>query len=894
MTATDDFIKQLQGRVASATATQLSYDERNPDDLAESIRVGQELGVPPVSVAADPAPFTRELGQRRAAQALENAPATARWLSQMQNAGLAKDDVETLSVMEGIGTAWDRGVTSRIKTLPSAMTLKREGQRVADYGRTYDEFLSEEYTRFANEVGRALPRQLADPEAGFAGGFVDVDPTTVPASDDEIARLTPSQRMAARYNALTRASAIAGMSPEDLTVAIGRGSDALADIGQLRAEAERIGKSQRNNNVVARLAAMPTEGRTNWEQAQDTVDAIFENPADGAAFLLETSVESLPIMAAALGTVVVTRSPKSGVAVMGGGTYLTESSVSAMDFLDQKGIAISDPEQALALLQDESLMAEAHRFGHTRGLVIGLFAIASGGMATQQLSSNTAVNLLAHTMGQAGLGAGGEATAQVGSTGDIASPRDIVIEGLAELPGAAPEAVIFGGQSLMRDRSAADAAGGTADDLVDIDRLADQSALRGRSPEAWRDFLRSVGLNDADINVPAEGVQEYFQQQGLEFDQETMDAWGVDADAFNEALLSGGDITVSVEDYAANITGTPDADWIRQNGSRAVDEMSLSEAEAFNAAQADLQAEMLEEAEAMRREDEAARADDVQIYDDIFSQLRAAGRGPDEAGNTAMLYAAIFRTNAERMGVSALELAESMGVHIQGAVDPEQQRRRGDLDIRLNTLRAQGERALAPSGRSILEFVRDQGGVRDIGGDVASMDAPAGVISETREEYLERTSQPSLDGGVSEGRGLGLDELGRAAIEAGYFPDLMGGADTQADGTVVDEAALMLDAIQREISGDPTFIQGQGPDADMVELMAALSERGIDLAQSNDDIAAALAASPDADVFNQEGWADVEVEVDVEGETTTMPAGEVKKILDARIEDAQQILRCMK
>ena len=856
MTATDDFIKSLQGRLASATSAQLSHDDRNPDDVASSINVGRELGVPAVSVAADPEPFNRELGQRRNAQILQSAPATAQWLGNIGNAGLGKDDVETLSVLEGLGTAWDRGVTSRIKTLPSAMTLERESQRSVDYGRTYEDFLSEEYTQYANETGRAVRRELADPAAGFAGGFIDTTPRNTPATEADIAALTPSQRMSARYRALTRSSAVAGMSPDDLSIAFTRGSAALENISNLRTEAEAILKSGRNNNVAARLAAMPTEGRTNWEQAQDTVDAIFDNPADGAAFLLETSVESLPIMAAALGTTVVTRSPKSGIAVMGGGTYLTESSVSAMDFLDERGIEISDPEQALALLQDSTLMADAHEFGHTRGLVIGLFAIASGGMATQTLSKNTAVNLLAHTVGQAGLGGGGEAVAQVGSTGDIASPRDIVIEGLAELPGAAPEAVIFGGQSLMRDRSAADNSGGTAADLVDIDALADQSNLRGRSPEAWRDFLRSVGLNDADINVPAEGVQQYFQDQGLEFDQEAMDAWGIDADAFGDALLSGGDITVSVEDYAANITGTPDADWIRQNGSRSTNEMSISDAEAFNAQEADRRDAMLAEAELMRAEDDAARADDVQIYDDIFSQLRAAGRGPDEAGNTAMLYAAIFRTSAARMDTTALALAESMGVRIQGTVDPEQQRRRGELDIRLNTLRSQGERALAPSGRSILDFIRDQGGVRDTGGDVASMDVPSGVISETREQVQERASQPSLGGGVDfNGRGRGLDDLGRAAIEAGYFPDLQGGADIGPDGTVTDEAALILDAIQREVSGAPTFIQGEGPNADLVELMSVLSEAGIDLAQSNDDIAAALEATTNegGQEYNQDG-----------------------------------------
>ena len=114
-------------------------------------------------------------------------------------------------------------------------------------------------------------------------------------------------------------------------------------------------------------------------------------------------------------------------------------------------------------------------------------------------------------------------------------------------------------------------------------------------------------------------------------------------------------------------------------------------------------------------------------------------------------------------------------------------------------------------------------------------------MSETRAQGIERQSQPNLGGSTDfTGRGVGLDEIGRAMIEAGYFPEFAGGADIQADGTVVDEAAIALDAISEAIGGRERYIEGEGPDADLTAFSEQLSEQGIDISMSNDDIMAAL------------------------------------------------------
>lgn len=818
-------------RQSARQSVDLLADPTTPDDTAEALRIGRTLGIPAQAVAAEPEQYRGLFRQDQVTRALASAPRTADWFAKsLTNSNLGKDEVEHLGGFEALGNAIRRGYVSRIKTLPASRTAMNASTRIADYGLSYDEILNDETNKQLNLRGVT---DIANAPSGLVSQVSEL----------------------AETRAQERFSAVSQMSDDDIAATTSAGVAAFERLSELRADANAIASSGRSNAVQQRLAALPTDGVSNWDQAKAAMGAIFEDPLDGAAFLLETSAESLPAMLPAIATVAVTKSPASGVAVMGGSTYLTESSVGAMDFLDQKGIQISSSEDALALLQDQELLQEAREYGHARGMVIGLFAIASGGLASQTLSRNTAVNLLGQSVGQAGLGTSGEAAAQIASTGEIESPRDIVIEGLAELPGAVPEAVIFGGQSLQARIGQAEDAGRTAASIDEIDKMVADSKLRTRSPEAFSDFLASVGLDETELFVSAEGVQEYFQAKDMVFDEEMMRAWGVDPEDFAQKLVSGGDIAVPVSEYASNISGSVDAEWLKQNATTSPDEMSLSDAAKFNAEVQDIMEQAKKDAEAMRLEDDAMRADDVQIYDSMVSQLRSAGQSPDVAANQAMVWTAFWRSMGERYGSPPLDLARSMGVRVQGVLsDSDEQRRRGDLDIKLNTLRSQGEKALSPTGQSILQFVRDQGGVRDIGGDVESLDVPKGVIAETRDQYNERTAQPSLTGVDMSGLGRGLDELGRAAIEAGYFPDLMGGADITADGTIIDEAAILLEAIQREVSGEPTFIQGEGPDADLSELMAELSARGIDLSMSNDEIAAALMADADAGVeYNQDG-----------------------------------------
>lgn len=806
----------LERRQAARQSTALILGTDTPDRAAEGVQLGSELSVPPQAVMGAPEVFRGQAETLRATTALRSAPNLADWLGDPVNGALGKDDLDNLTWFElnfgAGGRAIGRGVR-RLSAVPDYFGALADSTRAGDVGKTYDEILAEEVARWGEGVTfDMLPAQ---------------------------ARVNALQVAELRYDA------IAGQGEAEQIAYIRRGAERLASAQEILRITQNIPMSE--------SATMFRDGRlANAENTlMGTLSAFVDDPIGGAAFIAETAAETLPVLAGATATTAATRSPTAGVAVMAGGSFLMENTNSAMQFLQERGVDMSTPEAAALVLQNRELMAEAQKLGVERGLIIAMFDAVSGGVAGKALLENPAGDMVVQGIAQAALGAGGEATAQLATEGEI-DWREVVIEGLAELATAPIEVVGVGGRGMLDMLSRFSRSGETSAAIAEIDAVAAESKVRVRSVDKFLEALQASNMDDKALYVSAEGLQEYFQAKDTPLDDETLRAWGVDPSDFAEKLTSGGDVTVPVANYAARISGTDDALWFRENSVLDPGEMSVAEAAEFNDRVRDIMAEEFDRRAAELEGGRLSRASDVQIYDDVFSQLRSAGRSPDVAQQEATVWASFWRAMSERYGEDALDLARSMGVAIQGPQTPEVARRRDQLDIMLNTLRSQGERALAPRGPGILDFVRDQGGVRDRGGDVESLDVPRGVIAETAAEVRERESQPRLGGGVDlGGKGRGLDDLGRAMIEAGYFPEYMGGANTNSDGTVVDEAAIALEAISEAVAGRERYVEGDGPDQDLADLAAALSELGIDLSASNDEIVAALQEAGEGQVYNQ-------------------------------------------
>lgn len=814
MNATDTFLQSLQKKSGARVGTMLTLDPRTPDDAAEAMRVGGELGLPANVVSTDPAGFKRQLDQKKNTTALSGAPKTAKWLEDLNNGVLAKDDVDNLSWFEknvvqspgALTRSVGRGVV-RMGAIPSETTARVAGQRLQDYGKDFDTIYAEELAKIGGEAAPA------------------------------------SMRVTAMQVAQERASRVEGMTDADRADVLQRGAAALSEARGVLDRASDIKMS----DTAARFR---DETLANAENSfLGTLKAFAADPEGGISFVAQTAAEILPVLAASTATTAITRSPAAGVSVMAGGSFLVENSNSAMEFLAEKGVDLSTPEAAALVLDNPELMREASDRGVTRGLVIALFDAASGGVAGQTLMKSPMGEVVVQGVAQMLLGGSGEAAAQKASGQDL-NWQEVVIEGLAELVTAPIEVGGVAGRGVLRNLAKSTESGTTAEEIDGLDAMAAKSKLKQRAPDKFAEAIAAQG--EADFYVPADDLREYFQAKDVP-DDEMLAAWGIDPEEFAAAESTGGDVTVSRSTYAARISGGEDAAWFRDNATRDNAEMSISQAARFNSEVRDTMEKALADAERQRADDLEVRASDVQVYDSMFSQLREAGRTRDVADNEARVWSSFWRTMGDRYGADPLDLARSMGVDVRGLQTPEVSRRRNDLDIRLNTLRSNPEKALKPVGSDLLDFVRSQGGILDMGGDVQAMDAPKGVIAETRDQYEARRGQPSMIGGGVSGRGKGLDDLGRAAIEAGYFPELQGGADIQADGAVIDEAAVLLEALQRAIAGETIYAAGEGPDADMTALSEELSRRGLDLREmSNDEIAAALDQT-DGQQYDQSG-----------------------------------------
>lgn len=792
MNATDKFLLSLRDKQAKRASTALTLDTSNPDAAAENLRVGADLGLPANVVATDPEGFKRQSEQKKLTGTLSTSPKTRAWLQDMTNASLAKDDVETLSWFETAGRE-----------------TKEFGQRAAAGASS----VAESSLRARGQKERSLQSGVEASAPGF---------------------VTEAERQAERYRfILERGLGDDGQSPM---------SDAERELYTERLNAAE--QSVTNWRAVHDDGAwmVGSRGQASAELAdsikgwvQDTFgeapedDSLWADLAHGVG-----SFAAFVIPALAPGGIFAT-------AQMGADSARMEAfdrAIEAGADEDEANIAANiaglvGTSEALPIGAALGRLTEPVRkaFGGVLGKFILDYAKGSVEEGVQEGAMGIAQNLIArftYDPEQEIL------TDDVGRQVTVGMILGGIFSGGASLAGSARERSQE--KRFDRDMQAAIASGKTADSMAMIDERAAASKLKQRSPERFEDALEAQGLGE--FHVPADGLREYFQAKDT-FDDETLEAFGIDPDEFRVAEAAGGTVSVSKAAYAARISGTDDAAWFRDNATSDPDEMSVSEAQRFNTEAQEVFQRAMEEVERNRAEELNERTSDVKVYDDVFSQLRAAGRTRDVADHEARVWTAFWRTMGERYGADPLALAQSMGVTIRG---PEQQaaRSRGDLDIMLNTLRKQGDKALQPKGPGVLDFVRSKGGIRDRGGDVEAMDPPKGLIAESRADIIDRDQQPSMSGMQADKKGIALDDLGRALIEAGYFPEYMGGQNVDADGTVVDEAAIALEALSEALQGRERYRDGDGPDEGLTALSEALSQRGVDLAASNDEIAAAL------------------------------------------------------
>ncbi|MBV2138596.1 MAG: hypothetical protein KUF79_17450 [Candidatus Thiodiazotropha sp. (ex Ctena orbiculata)] len=227
-------------------------------------------------------------------------------------------------------------------------------------------------------------------------------------------------------------------------------STALADLGitgkdraaygarqaDLYRQSERFGSSLEDEEALQRVSEAESFG--------EALAEVIENPK----IISDTALRSMGIFAPTLAATTAASTlggPVATATVAGTGSAATEYALTLTSTMREHGLDPSNPRDWASALDDDELMSQARESGVKRGIAVGTFDAATAGLAGTLLRSAKPgiVSSVTRSAGELGIqaagGMGGETTAQLLDKGEISSPGEILLEGIAEAPTAVAE-----------------------------------------------------------------------------------------------------------------------------------------------------------------------------------------------------------------------------------------------------------------------------------------------------------------------------------------------------------------------------------------------------------------------------------------------------------------------
>jgi len=414
-------------------------------------------------------------------------------------------------------------------------------------------------------------------------------------------------------------------------------------------------------------------------------------------------------------------------------------------------------------------------------------------------------NVAAEGAAQAAGGAGG-AAAGAAAVGEEASGGEMFLNAALGLATAPVDVAIAGASSGRRYWQ-------IEQDLAAVQRLGDMaksSKMFQRSPQRAEALIarlkEQAGGNVENILVPAEQFQRYFQENNLDPEQFATAATG-NAGALGEAITLGGDISIPLEKWASVIAKDGHHRGLEQDMRATPDAMTLREL-------AEFQQRVPEELDRLRDrvEQDTVAASDRRVFEDVRGQLLGIGREAQTADREASLYQSAFRSLGERSGIDPYDLFNQYQLRV-GRDIPEVLRSPASadqLDLMLDRLRTGDIPDDATvNGPSLIDFIRERGGINDEGGELSARDADVGRRGANR---------------IARKGGRSLDDMATQAAEAGYF----GNVPTATPD-------MLLASLDKELRGQRQSAPGNvnqeqfNTRATLDDLQRAIDQSGLDL-----------------------------------------------------------------
>jgi hypothetical protein len=579
-----------------------------PDQEAEFRRLAQRAGVPLDTAKSIPDEVKRSaaLNSVDFNDLSARFPSTTKYLSDVNNAQIAHDDVDGMSLTEGLVNSFKRGIPSLKQNL-SALAI---GARQSSVNR--------------------LERELADRAAGRG-------------------REDPG---------------IAGVSDEDLRARIAgmRGAD-VREIGTIaRTQGEKAALP--SDPVVQRVMDAKGFGEAISAFSTDPVkfvanigpESLIQSvPGIGAAVLAGPAAG-----AAAMGG--------GSFAVDYGSTLLEALQKEGVDLNNPEALLAASKDQALMRRAAAQAFAHAGVVGTFDAVSGGLAGkVLLPGKVAAKLGARPLAreiaNMAVQTPVQGVLGGIGELGGEIAAGQDI-SPGNILAEIVGEAFTAPAEAAGVARTAIRERMQQARTAKQNAEVMTQLAAASEASKVKGRDPQSFKNFIDSAAENGPVQDVYL--APQALAQSGVDV-RALAEASPSVAEQIDAANASGTDIRIPVSEFTTNIAGTDLAQSLIPHLRTDPEGMSLTEADQFMKEHGEEIRSAVESELARRDTTDAARAGRDTVRDSFLQQILATGRyNEDIAKPNAALAASFYATMAGRLGTTADQLYAQYPLRIQG------------------------------------------------------------------------------------------------------------------------------------------------------------------------------------------------------------------------------------
>jgi len=331
--------------------------------------------------------------------------------------------------------------------------------------------------------------------------------------------------------------------------------------------------------------------------------------------------------------------------------------------------------------------------------------------------------------------------------------------------------------------------------LVEAIIAAEGSRLLTNSPETFTEFAQRVGEEHGHdkIYFQADKLINEAVNQGIPKAQipEWLSQYGVDPVQLATDLKTGGTIAIDFGSAVANFKNDGVLQALQSEFLVSPDMHGLADAEKG----IQIESAHLERLNDIYAADQAKKVDaaDVEAWKQEILGRPELGKYIKEEHLDSM--AARANALSKMTGMPAIDFVNEMllpyNIKTMRFKDFQKQRQENagmDVGV-LNAIRT-GNGIPTESqayGPSLIDFLRDKGGIKDQGGELAAMDAHAATKQAFKKNFVNES-------------GMNQDTARELAVEAGYL---------NADATIAD----LLDMIGAELSGTPKYSANNRNDA---------------------------------------------------------------------------------